>query len=50
MITSSFKMKSTNGTQVHITCWMPEPETIVKSVIQIAHGMTAHAMNALPKL
>lgn len=40
MITSSFKMKSANGTQVHITCWMPEPETKVKSVIQIAHGMT----------
>lgn len=40
MITTTFKMKGTNGAQLHITQWMPDSETEVKAVIQIAHGMT----------
>jgi len=40
MKASTFKLDSTNGCQVHVNVWLPDEDTEMKGIVQIAHGMT----------
>jgi len=41
MKTNEFKLKTTDNFEIHVYEWLPESE--VKAVLQIAHGMAEHA-------
>lgn len=35
----TFTMTDPHGTQIHVYKWLPEPETRIRAVLQISHGM-----------
>jgi len=40
---SEYKLKASDGTQIHVYEWLPDEPSDVKACLQIAHGMAEHA-------
>ncbi|MEE4607915.1 MAG: alpha/beta hydrolase [Desulfobacteraceae bacterium] len=43
MQTDSFTFRTDDGSDIFTYRWLPDPETSIKAVVQIAHGMAEHA-------
>lgn len=43
MNTSTFQFQSADELTIHVYCWLPDDDTYIKGVVQIAHGMAETA-------
>ena len=44
MQTKSFTLKMSDSCEIFINRWMPDPETEIKGIIQLHHGLAEHSM------
>ena len=44
MQTKSFTLKMSDGCEIFLNRWMPDPETEIKGIVQLHHGLAEHSM------